>query len=138
MAGYLLDTNHLGAAIRRVSPLRDRVHQSHRQGIRVGTCIPVLCELHAGIQQTSDPEAYQRTLDWVLREVRIWPLDRQLAELFGQIHVLLQQRGRRLSHVDLAVATLAWHMKVTVLTTDRDFEALPEIRTENWLNGPAP
>lgn len=31
------------------------------------------------------------------------------------------------------VAALARQMKVKVLTTDRDFEALPEVRTENWL-----
>jgi tRNA(fMet)-specific endonuclease VapC len=134
MPGLLIDTNHLGAAIRRVSPLRERLHQSYRQGVKIGTCIPVLCELEAGIQQTSDPEAYHHTLDWVLKEVRIWPIDRPLAQLFGQLHVLLQQRGRQLSHVDLALATMAWHMKLTILTTDRDFEALPEIRTENWLS----
>ncbi len=49
MKGYLLDTNHLSAAIRPVSPLRERIEQTRRTGIRVGTCVPALCELEVAI-----------------------------------------------------------------------------------------
>src|SRR5687767_1875142 len=62
MKGYLLDTNHLSAAVRRVSPIRDRIRETHRKGIPFGTCWPVLCELEFGIAQTADPEGYRRTL----------------------------------------------------------------------------
>jgi predicted nucleic acid-binding protein len=31
------------------------------------------------------------------------------------------------------IAALAYQMGLKVLTTDRDFEALPEVRRENWL-----
>jgi len=34
------------------------------------------------------------------------------------------------------LAALALHDNRTLLTADRDFEALPEIRTENWLVDP--
>jgi len=30
-------------------------------------------------------------------------------------------------------AALARHMDLTLLTADRDFEALPDLRVENWL-----
>jgi predicted nucleic acid-binding protein len=36
---YLLDTNHLGAAINPASSLRERLHQAHRRGARLGTCV---------------------------------------------------------------------------------------------------
>ena len=134
MAGYLLDTNHLSAAIRRVSPLRDRIREVMRQGIRVGTCMPVICELEAAIQQTKRPKACRGTLDSLLREVRLWPVDRQVARLFGEIYVDLRQRGRALSHADIVLASIARLMDLTILTTHRDFEALPDIRTENWLS----
>jgi predicted nucleic acid-binding protein len=32
----------------------------------------------------------------------------------------------------MMLAALARQHKLTVLTTDRDFEALPDLRTENW------
>src|SRR5579884_1632503 len=121
MAGYLLDTNHLSAALDRVSPLRERLHQMHRQGGRIGTCVPVLCELEAGIQRTGRPQVLRRALDRLLREVRVWPLDLSLARVFGEFHLLLQARGRALSQVDILLAALARQMNLTLLTTDRDF-----------------
>jgi len=93
----------------------------------------VICELEAAIEQTKQPAACRRTLDRLLREVRVWPVDRQLARLFGEIYVDLRRRGRALSHVDIVFAALARSMKLTILTADRDFESLPDIRTENWL-----
>ncbi|MBI1830484.1 MAG: hypothetical protein HYR84_03425 [Planctomycetes bacterium] len=41
MKRYLLDTNHLGEAIGRVSVVRDRVQQLHRQGTVFASCGPV-------------------------------------------------------------------------------------------------
>jgi hypothetical protein len=52
MARYLLDTNHLGAALDDVSIIRDRLYRSHQSGHRFGTCIPVLCELETGLCHT--------------------------------------------------------------------------------------
>jgi len=49
MKRYLLDTNHFGEAIGRVSIVRDRIQQWHRQGGIFGTCGPVLCELLVGV-----------------------------------------------------------------------------------------
>jgi predicted nucleic acid-binding protein len=63
----------------------------------------------------------------------LWPIDLETARLYGEIHQKLRRAGRILSPVDKMVAALARQMSVKVLTTDRDFEALPEVRTENWL-----
>lgn len=52
MPDYLLDCNHLSAALRKVAPVRERIHQERRAGGRFISCYPVLCELEAGIQQT--------------------------------------------------------------------------------------
>ncbi len=134
MKTYLLDTNHLGSAIRVVSPLRERIHQARRTGSRFACCWPVLCELEAGIVQSKDERRLRRLLNTLLDEVRIFPLDATVVRTFGAVHLLLKQRGRALSHVDKIVASLAMaNPKVTVLTTDQDFSALPEVRTENWL-----
>ncbi len=49
MPDYLLDCNHLSASLRRVSPVRERIHQGRRAGHRFISCYPVLCELEVGI-----------------------------------------------------------------------------------------
>jgi tRNA(fMet)-specific endonuclease VapC len=128
----------MSAAIRPVSPVRDRMEQAYRAGFRFATCVPVLCELEVGIQQTADPEAYRRRLRHLLGIVRVWPLDRPLARIYGEIYHELRRQGRVLAPVDRILAALARVHNVVLMTADRDFEALPDIRTENWLDQPPP
>ena len=131
--GYLLDTNHLSHAIRRVSHVRDLIRQARRAGNRMGTCIPVLCETEAGVAQSGRPATYRNALDRMLDELRVWPLDRQDARQYGEVHVELRAAGRTLSHVDIILVVLARRLNLTLLTADRDFEGVPGIRTENCL-----
>jgi predicted nucleic acid-binding protein len=134
MRGYLLDTNHLSHAIRVISPLRERLRQAHRQGYRLITCWPVLCELQEGIIFTANPRQYLRTLKVLMKEVRIWPMDWNLIEQYGNCAKLARERGRVLSTTDLILAAFAWKESTVILTTDKDFEVFPEIRTENWVS----
>jgi predicted nucleic acid-binding protein len=87
---FLVDTNHLSALINPVSRLRERLFQEHRTGGRFRSCVPVICEVEVGIQDSSHAESYRR-------------------------------------------AAIARYTKWTLLTSDRDFEALPDLRTENWV-----
>jgi tRNA(fMet)-specific endonuclease VapC len=133
MTRYLLDTNHLADAVRRVSRIRDRIRRQRLAGDRFGTCGPVLCELEAGLHQTLQPAASRRRLIKLLNEVRLWPIDPTIAEVFGAVHLELQRAGQALSQVDRMPAALAYHMGLILLTTDQDFQALPDIQTEDWL-----
>ncbi len=131
MAGYLLDANHLGAT-RPGSAIRKRILELPKKGVRIGTCIPVVCEVEAGIQQVREPEKSRRAMYQLLRRVRPWPIDLETARIYGEMHQDLRRRGRILSQVDIMLAALAAQMGLTILTTDRDFEALPDIPTEDW------
>jgi len=133
MPGFLLDANHLSDALRPVSRVRDRVGQLRLKGVRVGTCVPVICELEAALPSGNRGEVYRRALQRLLGRVRLWPLEREIGHLYGQIYQDLRKRGRVLSQVDIMLAALAKQMDLTLATTDRDFDALAEIRTENWL-----
>lgn len=132
MPDYLLDCNHLSAALRKVSAVRERIHQGRRAGHRFLSCYPVLCELEVGIQQTVKPEENRRRLLQLLRQVRLWPLDAQTTRFYGAVYIELRRQGRALSQVDMMLAALARQHKLTVLTTDRDFGALADLRLENW------
>jgi tRNA(fMet)-specific endonuclease VapC len=133
MTRHLLDTNHLGNAVRRVSVVRDRIQQLSRQGAIFGTCGPVLCELLAGILQRNDALAAQWRLAGLLQVVRIWPVDLEIAVRYGEVYQELKRAGRALSQVDMMLAAMSRQLNLTLLTTDGDFDALPDIRTENWL-----
>ena len=134
MAGMLLDTNHLSAAINPVSRLRERLYQARRSGIRLGTCVPVLCELEAGIQSSKREASYRQQLKHLFKHVRLWPLDPEVARAYGGVWLDLKKKGRVLSQVDLMLAAVAKLKNLTILTNDKDFAALRDIRTENWLS----
>lgn len=132
MPDYLLDCNHLSAALRKVSPVRERIHQGRKAGHRFLSCYPVLCELEVGIQQTPKPEENRRRLLQLVRQDRLWPLDAETTRLYGAVYLELRRQGRALSQVDMMLAALARQHKLTVLTTDQDFAALADLRLENW------
>lgn len=133
-SGYLLDTNHLGHAVTPRSAVRERIGKLRARGERVGTCVPVLCEIEAGIQQVKRPDEYRRNLERLLRQVRVWPLDPLTARIYGAIYHDLKQRGRVLSQVDIMLAALVRQMQLTLVSTDQDFDAVSDVPRENWLS----
>jgi tRNA(fMet)-specific endonuclease VapC len=132
MSAYLLDTNHLGMAVDPGTVVGQRVFEARLAGLRLGTCLPVLCEIEAGMRLVRHKLKYRRNLNHLLLQMRLWPIDQKTSRIYGEIYLDLRPRGRALSQVDIMVAALAQQMKLTVLTTDRDFAALPAIRTEDW------
>lgn len=133
MTMYLLDTNHLSAAINRDADIRARLRDAWLRGDRVGTCVPVLCELHTGLALTARREQNLQLLRELLRAVRTWPLEHRTARLYGELFHELRRKGRALSQVDIMLAALARQLKAVLVSTDRDFDAIPDVRVENWL-----
>jgi tRNA(fMet)-specific endonuclease VapC len=133
LTGYLLDTNHIAAALDRGSDMHGRLLRTCRNGTRVGTCAPVLCELAAGIERTARREQNWNYLRILLQQVRLWPIDVVVARSYGELYTQLRSKGRVLSPVDMMVAALARSTDATILTTDRDFEAVDGVVCENWL-----
>ena len=132
MAAYLLDTNHVGMAVDRASVVGQRIFAARLAGVRLGTCLPVLCEIEAGMRQVRYKVRYRRDLNHLLLQLRLWPVDLKTAHIYGDMYTELRRRGRALSQVDIMIAALARQMKLTILTTDSDFDALPDIATADW------
>jgi tRNA(fMet)-specific endonuclease VapC len=130
--GYLLDTNHVAKAEQRHAPVYRRIYDERKRGRRVGTCVPVLCEVEAGRLNVRLPEAYRSGLDELMRRIRLWPMTRTTAEHFGELKRDLKRRGRVLSQVDMMLAALCRELDLVRVTTDNDFAALPWLKTENW------
>lgn len=112
--------------------MRDRIQQGRRSGHRFISCYPVLCELEAGVQQTARLQDNRRRLAQLLRHVRLWPLDGVTSQLYGAVYLELRNQGRVLSQVDMMLAALSRQHKLIVLTTDQDFQALPDLDIEDW------
>ena len=103
MPAYLLDTNHVGMAVDRASAVGQRLFEARLSGVRLGTCLPVLCEIEAGMRQVRHKAKYRRDLNHLLRQLRLWPIDLKTAQIFGDIYMELRRAGRVLSQVDIMV-----------------------------------
>ncbi len=132
MPAYLLDTNHVGMAVNQASVVGQRIFEARLAGLRLGTCLPVLCEIEAGMRQVRHKARYRRNLQHLLLQLRLWPIDLKTSRIYGELYTELRRRGRVLSQVDIMVAALARQLKLTILTTDGDFHALADMRTADW------
>jgi len=80
-----------------------------------------------------DPATYRKALSRLLAGLRIWALDEQTAFHYGDVYHHLRQTGCVCSQVDMMLAALARQLGLVLLTSDRDFDPLPGLSIENWL-----
>lgn len=133
MSDYLLDTNHASPLVTLGHPLRLRVLRQLDAGDSFATCVPVVTETIFGISVV--PRAVQNRTEWN----RLQPLlpcyspDEDDAIAAAELQISLRQRGWQLETVYALIATLAVRYNLILLTTDGDFRAVPNLRSENWL-----
>jgi tRNA(fMet)-specific endonuclease VapC len=87
-----------------------------------------------GIRQTANRQRNERALTKLLDELRVWPIDLTLIPIFADIRAELRAQGRAMSQIDIMIAAVTRQQRAILLTTDRDFEALPDIKCENWVS----
>ena len=63
----------------------------------------------------------------------IYSVDTTIAEQAAELRINLRKRGVQFGLVDAFSAIIALQGKFVLLTTDADFQALPQLRQENWL-----
>lgn len=133
MADYLLDTNHASPLVTLGHPLRERILRGLTQGHGFAICVPVLTETLFGISLL--PRAASNRSEWhrLRAAVPCYVPDESDAESAADLQLALRRRGRQLETVDALIAVVALRNGLTLLTTDKDFEAVPGLPQENWL-----
>lgn len=133
MAEYLLDTNHLSPLVTPGHPLGGRVLEKLDQGHTVAFCLHGLTEMLFGIRLL--PRVRQNLLEWQqIRPRLVCYLPRETdAEQAAALQVSLRQRGWQLNTVDALIAAIVLRYELILLTTDKDFLAVPGLQMENWL-----
>jgi predicted nucleic acid-binding protein len=129
---YLLDTNHLSAYCD-AKPVEHRIESAIGQGHRFGVTVPVLCEYQAGILAGNRYRKNLVRLERAMGRFRIWPVDEATSVEFASIVKDLRAAGRLIPPFDILIASSARQLGLTLLTADRDFLVVPNLRTENWL-----
>lgn len=133
MTRYLLDSNALGDCIFRRRGVDDRVRSARAAGHKIGTCVPVLAELAAGIEYSATRDRNRDILYRNIALFRLWPFDFDAAREFARLYADLRRAGRTIQTVDLMLAGVAFALgNCTVVSSDTDFDGIPSLNVENW------
>jgi len=127
---YLLDANVITDLSRNLPIVVANRNQKLRQGHSIVLSSPVYYESLRGLlkvnatAQIARLNAIKELLDWQSLVEQDW-LD--AARLWANA----DNKGKRLSDMDLLIAALAIRLNATLVSADNDFDALPVTR-ENW------
>jgi tRNA(fMet)-specific endonuclease VapC len=104
---YLLDTGSAGDFINRRGSCWARARAAVAGGDRVGTTMPVVGELYAGVELSQTRDVNFVRLRRGLRPLRLWPFDRAAAEEYGRLFAVLRRLGRPMQQIDIQIAAVA-------------------------------
>lgn len=133
MSKLILDSGILSAYMNRVPTVFDELRKRAAQGIRVGTCMPILAEIAFGIELSASRDRNFEILNRNLNSLRLWPFDKAAALTYGKLAANLRRSGRPMQTVDIMLAAVALNLgNCVVITTDSDLEAIPGLAVERW------
>jgi tRNA(fMet)-specific endonuclease VapC len=133
---YLLDTHIIsqlmrqpaGPAMQRVGALlkRDTPSQICTSGL-------VQCELLFGVRRTGSARLLQR-YEEAMSFITVMPLDTAVAEPYALLRGQLERAGTPIGPNDLLIAAHALALGATLVSADAEFQRVPGLNVENWLN----
>lgn len=134
MAKYLLDTNHISPLVTPGHRLRSLFIEHYNNGDSFYIAVPALTEMLFGIQTL--PRAKQNIQEWqeIEQLFTYYQIEKQDGEDAADLQVLLRRQGWQLGTVDAIIAAIALRYDLILLSTDKDFRAVPELARENWIS----
>lgn len=133
MTSFLLDANHASPLVTIDHPLRRRIEAAKVGGDSFALVAPVVTEVVFGFLMLPRARSNQQEWERLRLGFRIYPVDADVAWDAALLQTSLRRKGRQLTTIDALTAVVALREGLTLLTTDGDFSAVPDLRTENWL-----
>ena len=124
----ILDTNALSAFADGDAAVGALLGRQARAAIPV----IVLGEFRYGIARSRHRSAYEAWLQSALPGFDVLPVTEETAVTYAALRVALKQSGRPIPANDAWIAALALQHRLTVLSRDEHFDAIPGLRRESW------
>jgi len=130
---YLLDTNHASPLVTLTHPLRLEVLTRISDGHSFAISVPALTETLYGLYLL--PRAEENIVEWsqLRQAIDCYKVDELDAEMAAALQVILRRKGWQLETADALIAATALRYDLVLLTADKDFSGVPDLKRENWL-----
>lgn len=133
MPRYLLDTNIISALARAPQgPIAAIMHE--KMPAMFYTSIVVAAEIEFGLAKGVSDRLRRQVL-MILTRLEILPLGEPVHQHYGQIRSHLMRLGQPIGPNDLFIAAHARALDLVLVTDNvREFQRVPDLRLENWLD----
>ncbi len=124
----ILDTNALSAFVDGDAAVGEALH------VQARACIPVIVlgEFRYGIAQSRHRDAYEGWLRSELYHFEILPVTDVTTMTYAALRVALKRNGTPVPANDAWIAALALQHKLPLLSRDRHFDSVPQVRRVEW------
>lgn len=134
MLKYLLDTNIVIYVIKN-RPL-SVLDAFNRNSGRMAISSITLAELAHGIEKSGNPARNLAVVEDFVSRLEVLPYDDRAAWQYGIIRAALEKQGTPIGVNDLHIAGHARSLGLVIVTNNlREFERIPGVSVENWVDG---
>jgi len=127
---YMLDTNTVSHLLREHPVVTKRIVAVPMASL----CISAITEgeLLFGLAKRPVAKRLHVAVREFLRRVDVLPWDNSTAEHYGVVRADMERRGRILASLDLLIATHALSVDAVLVTNDRAFSQMADLKVEDW------
>jgi tRNA(fMet)-specific endonuclease VapC len=131
---FLPDTNIVVASLKKNPRVAKRLGELAPDQLIL--CAPVLAELRFGACHSIHRQENLERLDRLAARVRVEDFGLGAARWFGEIKANLRRKGIPKSDFDLAIASVALDLGVTLVSNDQTFhdQQIGGLLVEDWLS----
>ena len=124
----ILDTNALSALFAGDATLNTLLSPTLRHHLPV----VVIGEFRYGLLRSRHRDQLEPLLDNLVRELIVLRLDEVTAETYARVRYQLRERGRPMPENDVWIAALARQHNLPIVSRDRTFDDVPDLRRYAW------
>ena len=130
-ARYLLDTNSVSYIIKGNFP-RVRAHLVKIPMAHLAISAVTEAELRLGIARRPEAGRLKIAVEEFLLRVEVLPWDSEAAQHYANVRAALEREGTTIGNLDLMIAAHALAAEAVLVTNDRAFHRIKQLKVEDW------
>jgi tRNA(fMet)-specific endonuclease VapC len=128
---YLLDTNTVSYVLKGNFPsVRERLQEVPISAVSISVITEA--ELLFGVAKLPHARKLAILVEEFLRRIEILPWDSSAARHYARLRAGLEESDQTMGNLDLMIAAQGVALEATVVTNDRVFRRVKDLRLEDW------
>ena len=127
---YMLDTNMVSYFLKGVNNVCNKIVAVPMS--RLGISAIPEGELLFGLAKKTDAKQLSKVVHEFLIRVDVLPWDSVVAACYGKLRADMQKKGKLLGNLDLLIAAHALALGAVLVTNDRAFTQVEDLKIEDW------